>query len=417
MSRPAFLDRTEGQVDRILDLARRHLEMDLVLLSEFAAGRQVHRAADGDTGSFEVVLGQGPPLERTLCARLVAGQLPPIVEDCATDPRACDLVDPVRPLGGYIGVPVTLPDGTLYGTFCGLSHAPRPDLQRRDVQLLSMLAEMLADRVAEQRDRDQRRSRIGELLDQRQVALALQPIVELSSGRTLSLEVLSRFPSDVEGPDAVFAQAHEVGLGVDLERMVVDQALALLPRLPPGQDLALNVSPAALLEIAGSRRARDHPALGRVMAEITEHEAVENYAELRDRLRPLRERGLRLAIDDAGAGYASLHHVIELRPELIKIDRSIISGLADDPARRSVVRTFVRLAEDLHAQAMAEGVESPRDLYAAVGLGIEVGQGYLLGRPTTDHERALGRLPALDVAAWTAEARLAAAAEDVGGRR
>jgi len=105
---------------------------------------------------------------------------------------------------------------------------------------------------------------------------------------------------------------------------------------------------------------------------------------LRDALRPIRDQGLRLAIDDAGAGYASLKHVIELEPDIIKVDRSIIDGLASDRARRSVVSAFVLLALEMGATVIAEGIETPADLEAVRDLGVDAAQGYLFARPTTD---------------------------------
>jgi EAL domain-containing protein (putative c-di-GMP-specific phosphodiesterase class I) len=394
----------DSQLDRIMELARRHLEMEVVLLSEFTGGRQVYRAATGDAGSFGVAIGTGPLLESTYCAQVVDGRLPSIVADSAQDDRVRDLQTTGEAgIGAYIGVPVTLPDGTLYGTFCGLSHSAQPDLHRRDVQLLRMLADLIADQLFQQREQQVLRDRINALITGEQVDLALQPVVAVPSGSCLGLEVLSRFPTDLGPPDRVFAAAHSVGLGLELELMVISKAVALLPSLPAGQVLGLNLSPAVLFELAAYPSVAHHPGLGQVMVEITEHEAVQNYAELRDRLQPLRERGLRLAIDDAGAGYASLHHIIELRPDVIKIDRSIVDGLSTDSARRSVVRTFVQLAQDLGAAVMAEGVENAADLAAAVELGVTAAQGYLFARPTTDHAHALR---------WAAEAGQGSAAED-----
>jgi EAL domain-containing protein (putative c-di-GMP-specific phosphodiesterase class I) len=122
----------------------------------------------------------------------------------------------------------------------------------------------------------------------------------------------------------------------------------------------------------------------RLVLELTEHEAVESFAELRKSLEPLRERGLKLAIDDAGAGYASLQHIVELKPDLIKIDRSLIHRLASDPARRSVVSSFVLVGRELGALVVAEGAENHEDLAAAADLGVDGAQGYLIARPSTD---------------------------------
>jgi EAL domain-containing protein (putative c-di-GMP-specific phosphodiesterase class I) len=122
--------------------------------------------------------------------------------------------------------------------------------------------------------------------------------------------------------------------------------------------------------------------LSQLVVEITEHSAVDSYAALHRQLAPLRKRGLRIAVDDAGAGYASLRHVLELQRDFIKLDRSLIHGIADDHARRVAVSAFNSLALDLGATVVAEGIERPADLSAVRDLGLHTAQGYLLGKPT-----------------------------------
>jgi EAL domain-containing protein (putative c-di-GMP-specific phosphodiesterase class I) len=141
-----------------------------------------------------------------------------------------------------------------------------------------------------------------------------------------------------------------------------------------------------LVELARRANQRDDLPLPQLVVEITEHTVVNSYAVLHHELTPLRERGLRIAVDDAGAGYASLRHVLELRPDFIKVDRWLIHGIARDHARRVAVSAFLSLALDLGASVVAEGVERPEDLEVAHQLGLHAAQGYLLGRPTTDLE-------------------------------
>jgi EAL domain-containing protein (putative c-di-GMP-specific phosphodiesterase class I) len=166
-----------------------------------------------------------------------------------------------------------------------------------------------------------------------------------------------------------------------------------LSQLGAGQFLALNLTPGSLLELARRANRREEVPLSALVVEITEHTAIDAYADLRMELDRLRERGLRLAVDDAGAGYASLRHVLELRPDIVKIDRSLVHGLAGDRARRVAVTAFVSLAEDLGSTVIAEGVENPADYEAVRDLGVHGAQGYLLGRPSTHPH---------DLARWTA---------------
>jgi EAL domain-containing protein (putative c-di-GMP-specific phosphodiesterase class I) len=198
---------------------------------------------------------------------------------------------------------------------------------------------------------------------------------------------------------------------MELERLVVSHAWKVLPLLGPGQFLALNLAPDALLELAARASLRDDLPLDQLVVEITEHSVVDCYETLHRELNPLRERGLRIAVDDAGAGYASLRHILELRPDFIKVDRSLIDGVAGDHTRQVAVRAFLSLALDLGARMVAEGVERPEDLQMARELGAHAAQGYLLGRPTTRAEefsRWIGPQPRRGAAASRSRKRIGA---------
>jgi EAL domain-containing protein (putative c-di-GMP-specific phosphodiesterase class I) len=388
---PITTPATGSQLARVMKLARQHLNMDVVFIGEFLDGRQVYRALDGSAASFGMELGVGPALEETYCQRMVTGHIPQVVPDAAAEPGVADLGAAVLGgVGAYVGVPITLPDGSLYGTFCCLNRERVADLSERDVKFMALLAELVADELTAQRLHDKQREVLNEIITGEHVDLAVQPVVAVT-GELVGLEVLSRFAPGIGRPDVVFATARDLGVGSALERMVAVKASTLLSLVPKGCALGINVTPANVLELAREPAAATYPELSRFVLEITEHDAVENYAELRDCLRPLRDHGLRVAIDDTGAGYASLHHVIELQPDMLKIDRSIIEGLADDQSRRSVVRSFLSLATDIGALVCAEGVERLVDLQAAIDLGVHAAQGYLLARPSTDHA---------DIARW-----------------
>jgi EAL domain-containing protein (putative c-di-GMP-specific phosphodiesterase class I) len=384
----------EAGLDRVLELARRHLGMDLAFVAEFTGGKHVFRALDGDAQGFGCELDEGPPLADSYCRLMTAGHIPHAIPDTAADGRVRDLPVTSRArIGSYVGVPIRLADGTLYGSLCCLSHEAQP-VDGRDVRFLSMLAELIAGQVAAQRELDASRRLLEDILDAASIAVALQPIVDVHRGDVVGVEALSRFPAGYGAPDRVFAEAHRVGLGPRLEGLAVRQAVGVLPLLGPERYLSVNLSPAVAFDFAGHVDAHPDIPYDRLVLEITEHSAVQSYAELRQRLEPARRRGLRLAIDDAGAGYASLHHVVELTPDIIKIDRCLIDGVASDRARRSVVAAFVALGREIGASLVAEGVEHVGDLEAARDLGVGAAQGYLLARPSTDRH---------DLAAWVAD--------------
>lgn len=229
--------------------------------------------------------------------------------------------------------------------------------------------------------------RLRAVVVERAVDIALQPIVALPNGRLSGVEALARF-RDGRSPDHWFGDARDTGLSLDLERLTFHAALDLLPDLPRGVYLSVNASPGLMLDPALQRVLLSGGlSLERLVVEITEHVAVPAYEELHAMLAPLRERGLRVAVDDTGAGYASLSHVLSLRPDIVKLDRSLIAQVATDPARRSLITALMLLSLDLGASVTAEGVETVGELDTLVSLGVDHVQGYLLAHPTTDAAR------------------------------
>ena len=387
MADPALSSLGPLHIDRIVELACKHLEMDVAYVSAFEGELQVLKVLSGDVESFGLTVGAATPLPDTYCSRMLAGEIPDVVPDVnAHDAIRTLPATEVAGIGSYIGVPLTLADGTLYGTFCCLSHHPQPDLGQRDARFLNLLADLLVDELEAEQVRDRQREQVQQLIDARSVAIALQPIADLSSGRCVGMEALSRFPAGFGTPDAVFAAAHAVGLGFELERLAVRTAFELLPSLPRRAYIGLNLAPVVALELTEALPKNVDIPWDRLVLEITEHAAVADYTALREALRPFRKKGLRVAVDDAGAGYASMQHVVEMRPDIIKVDRTLIDGLARDPARRSVVSAFVLLAFELGATVLAEGVETSEDLHAARRLGATSAQGYVIARPSVEPE-------------------------------
>jgi EAL domain-containing protein (putative c-di-GMP-specific phosphodiesterase class I) len=379
------LENGEAGLGRLVELAHDHLRLDLVYVAELAGDRLVYREVAGDAASFKIVVGTGPPAQDTYCQRMVAGELPNIVCDVAMDTRVADLAITAHAgIGCYIGVPLRLSDGSVYGTFCAIGHAPNHTLDERDISFMTTLAALIIDQLHSEVRQRRVRAGIQGLIDAESVGIAYQPIIDLSSNRCAGVEALARFPAPFARPDETIAAAHQLGLGLELERLAVSQAWNILPLLRADQYLAVNVTPDALPELAHRANARPDLPLTQLVVEITEQAMVENYAALESELVPLRRRGLRIAVDDAGAGYASLRHVLELRPDIIKIDRSLVDGIATDNARRAAVSAFVSIARDLGASVIAEGIEHTADLSAVRDLRIDAAQGYLFAKPTTD---------------------------------
>jgi EAL domain-containing protein (putative c-di-GMP-specific phosphodiesterase class I) len=206
---------------------------------------------------------------------------------------------------------------------------------------------------------------------------AYQPIVDLTTGRPTAYEALARFGPGV-AVDVAFARARGAGVGLELEAAALRSALTA-GHPPGGARLSVNVSPSAL---ASHRVIAELPAdLSWIIIEITENELVEHEDAIQRNLQTLRGRGAMIAVDDAGAGYASLKQVMMLRPDVIKLDRSLITGLHEDAAKRALIRAFVAFGRDLGAGVCAEGIEAAEELRALADLDVGTGQGYMIARP------------------------------------
>ena len=204
-----------------------------------------------------------------------------------------------------------------------------------------------------------------------------QPIVSAADGSIRGYEALTRF-ADGTPPEPRFLAAARLGIGPQLEVATLAAALSASAALPDGAFLSVNVSPALVatgrlrVALAGTTRG--------LMLELTEHVAVHDYEALRAAFADLGPN-VRLAVDDAGAGFASLRHVLELRPDVVKLDRGLIGGIDTDPVRQSLVAGMYHFAVGTRFELLAEGVETEAELAALRSLGVGLAQGYLFGRP------------------------------------
>lgn len=221
------------------------------------------------------------------------------------------------------------------------------------------------------------RAEINGVISRHRFHPVFQPIVALDDGRVMAHEALTRF-EDGTPPERRFAEAAAVGLSADLEQATLAAALEAVRLLPAEMPVMLNVSPGLVLQRDGLRALLEGQERS-VTLEISEHEQIDDYAELRAALGTL--PGIQWSIDDAGAGFASLRHCIELGPDDIKLDRSLVSGVDHDPARLAAVVGFRHFASQLGARLIAEGVETEAERLALREVGVRFGQGYLFGKP------------------------------------
>ena len=216
----------------------------------------------------------------------------------------------------------------------------------------------------------------------RDLQMVYQPALRLDEHRIEFVEALARFRSEpYVAPDKWFAAAAKAGVGTELEILALKCAIEGMSALPSGSTISINLSPSAvatqyLLDHLGS------VPLDRVILEITEHDAIECYATMVDALRPLRQNGVRVAVDDVGAGYASFAHILHLRPDYIKLDMSLSRGIDNDPVRRALTSALITFAHQTGTKLVAEGVETASELESLRDLGVNIVQGHIIARPT-----------------------------------
>lgn len=379
-------DKVTRSIQRISQAARLHLNMDIAFVSEFVDGRRIFREVSASSTAGQVRIGDSDPLEESYCQRVVDGRLPELMPDAQLVPAAMELpVTAALPVGAHMSVPLKLGDGRVYGTFCCFSSAPNSSLNERDLRMLCAFADLALHEIERDlestRARDEKILRVKSALEQQQLSIVYQPIYRIDDHAIVGMECLTRISAPPHRPPNVwFEEAAEVGMAIDLELAAIEVALQGLQFLNAGVYLAVNTSPAAVLSGRIATLLEDIPA-SRLVLKITEHAIVPDYALLASALTSLRSRGVRLAVDDAGAGYSSLRHILTLQPELIKLDMDLTRDIDKDPARRALAAALVSFARQMNAQIVAEGVETASELEVLRALRVGYAQGYLLSRP------------------------------------
>ncbi|MGH2694863.1 MAG: sensor domain-containing phosphodiesterase [Actinomycetota bacterium] len=261
------------------------------------------------------------------------------------------------------------------------------------VGLTDFVANSMGLRSPEYRHRADARERIRRVLAHGGPSMVVQPIFELKPRKVVGFEALARFNGSPErSPHLWFEEASRVGLALELETATVRAALKTLRELPPDTYLSVNLSPDGATNRSIVELLSDAPA-ERLVIEVTEHAIVTDYDALNESLKHARDRGTRIAVDDAGAGYASMRHILRLKPECIKLDIGLTRGIDGDPIRRALASSLITFADEIGASIVAEGIESEDEVNALRELGVAYGQGYHLGRPT-----APKRAPAISAA-------------------
>jgi EAL domain-containing protein (putative c-di-GMP-specific phosphodiesterase class I)/DNA-binding response OmpR family regulator len=232
--------------------------------------------------------------------------------------------------------------------------------------------------LLERSEREGRRLTLDTIIRGQLFHPVFQPIVRLTDTTIVGYEALTRFDDGLR-PDLRFAEAAGLQLGIELELATLAATIDAARDLPPEHFLSLNVSPALVMS-GPPLPSLLEPIERSVVLELTEHDPVDDYPALRDALDHL-SPDLQVSVDDAGAGFASLSHVLALRPQFMKLDQSWVAGIESDPARQALVAGLDHFADATGCLLIAEGIETEGQLDMLRSLDVDLGQGFLLGRP------------------------------------
>jgi EAL domain-containing protein (putative c-di-GMP-specific phosphodiesterase class I) len=287
--------------------------------------------------------------------------------------------------GAHLDMPVLRPDGSPAGILRFAAQSGHRLLTAQHDKAVRILSRFVTEQLHSW-DRaytlwEERTERIREILATEELEIVFQPVADLRTGQVLGVEALSRFPgSDEQSPDVWFADAADVGLSVELETLAVRSALPALQHLPADTYLSVNVSPLVAMSPELGSLLQDQP-LDRLVLEITEHAQIDDYGALNDVLAPFRKQGLRVAVDDTGSGFASLRHILQMSPDVIKLDTTLTHGIDNDAVLRALAYSISSFASAIDAAVVAEGVETESELDALRFLHVACGQGFYLRRP------------------------------------
>ena len=377
-----LLDRLHGLVsleERAATAAaelRHALAVDAVSLLLFEAGTAMPIAVNVDGASaLRVPVGGGQA--EHLAARAANG---PWAWHAGVEPDIA--APPNGPYDALYYAPLAAGEQLLGVAVAGVRSEPggaTPDAPLdRMVELVGVANAALSEELGRRQEESKARARIIDIVEARAFHPVFQVVVDIRSGSTVGFEALTRFDDGVR-PDVRFAEAERLGVGLRLEEATLEAALVDASGLPPGAWLSVNTSPQLILSNGRLTRLVGD-ATRVIVVEITEHMAVDDYQLLRTALRDLGSR-VRTAIDDAGAGFASFRHVIELQPDFVKIDANLVRGIESDASRRALVVGMRYFGQQTGCTLIAEGVETEEERAALESLDITFGQGYLFGRP------------------------------------
>ena len=274
---------------------------------------------------------------------------------------------------------------SVHATCIKVPDDPRVRPSRHILRGLQEAARLLGAR--ETQEKQELLSEFRAVMSGRRLRAVFQPVMDIRRKSVLGYEALIRGPlgSELETPDVLFAAARETGLELELENLCLETIFAHLPNAVKAAKLFVNASSKFLAHsvfLDDRNLATIKRAHAQVVMEISEKEGIWDYPTFREVLARLRSSGLQIAIDDAGSGYSGLESILQMRPEYIKVANSIVHSLHRETIKREIITALASLGRQIESSIVAEGIEHPDELRSLLKLGVNYGQGYLLGRPS-----------------------------------
>ncbi|MCO4784407.1 MAG: EAL domain-containing protein [Marinomonas atlantica] len=392
LSAPSDLENLSSKIihrdiNLLVESIRHHLNMDVAFLSRFKNGfREITQINKREGCQINIAAGQKDCEEVTYCKLIADNKLPSLIPNTRENSVTAEMpITEHLTIGSYIGVPILLSDGSCYGTLCCFNEQPDETLSERDLSILTLFSSFAARNLEKDLQRKrmhkQIRKEVSSMIRSNALSSVFQPIYDNQQKKIVGFECLTRFNIEpYRTPDYWFNRASQAGFGELLELYAIEIALASFDKVPDDCFITLNISPKFVGSPKLKELLKDQP-LHRIVLEVTEREPIDDYNQFRNDLKPFRERGLRLAVDDAGAGYASFQHILELSADIIKLDRSLICNVNQDLGRRALSAALIGFANETNCLVLGEGVETQAEMDTLNNLGARYLQGYYLSHP------------------------------------
>ena len=375
-----------SKLSNLLALVRKHLGMEVAFISEFMSDELVFKIVDKDATNTTVQAGLASPIDETYCKKIADNKLDPITHDAKNNPitKVMPATEALN-IGSYLGVPITLSDGEVYGSFCCYKSHADNSLNDRDLAFLKLISEIATELIEKKIQfellHNDAKAAIEHIINSNKIEMYFQPIFSLTTNTLSGFESLSRFFTEpYRTPDVWFNEAAQLGLGESLEMLAIRNTLEYIDKFDEACYISINTSPEHILSGALAKTF-EQVDCKRIVLEVTEHTQIIDYNALREALKPLRDRGLRLAIDDAGAGFSSFQHILELEADIIKLDISLTQNINKERSKYLLAKALCGFAKAINCIILAEGIETQEELYTLRKLGVDKVQGYFIGRP------------------------------------